>query len=228
MAWGSIPPRAGRSQAASPGVWRQRPDKADLEISAKLCQRTPSMSRPSKRCSSTVTGSWGKPGCAGAPAALSARLLEQSSARQPFGLYSRFCARKAKGNTQMRSFCAKPCRLGARLQAALCRQCPALPGHPGTALWMGFAAVFPFISTFFCLQQILHGVRGSTAAKVCIGECSFVTYSGFLSIFCLLVPVQALKITGYFKSCSFVPRLSTAGCQLEREGGEVSGPCGEV
>lgn len=112
------------------------------------------MSRPSRRCSSTVTGSWGKPGCAEAAAALSARPLERSAARQQFGLYSRFGAGKAKGNMQMRSFCAKSCRLSAGLQGALRRQCPALLGRPGAALWMGFAAVFPFISTFLPVTDL--------------------------------------------------------------------------
>ena len=225
-AWESIPPRPGRSQAAPPDMQRQRSNKAHLEISAKLCQRTQKMSGPSQSCSSAVAGSWGKPGCAGAPAAPSARPLERSTACQQFVLYSRFQAGKAKGNLQMRSLRAKSHRLSTRLLAAPRHQCPAPPGCPGAVLWMGFAAVF-LLFQFFCLQQILHRMHGSTAAKVCIGECSFVTYSGFLSIFCLLLPVQALKITGYFKPCSFVPRLSTAGCQLEREGGEVSGPCGE-
>lgn len=39
-AWESIPPRLRRSWAAPPDMWRQRSNKACLEISAKLCQRT--------------------------------------------------------------------------------------------------------------------------------------------------------------------------------------------
>lgn len=182
-AWESIPPRPGRSQAAPPDMWRQRSNTACLEISAKSCQRTQRMSGPSQIYSSTVAGSWGKPGCARAPTTPSASLLERSTACQQFVLYSRFWAGKAKGNLQMRSLRAKSRRLSAWLLAAPCRQCPAPPGHPGATLQMRFAAVF-LLFQFFCLQQILHRMHGSTAEKVCIGECSFVAYSAFLSIFC--------------------------------------------
>lgn len=222
-AWESTPPRPGRSWAAPPGVWRQRSNEAHLEISAKLHQRTQRMSRPSQTCSSTVTGSRGEPGCAGAPAAPSARPLERRVACQQFVLYACFQAGEAKGNLQVRRPRAKPPQLSAQLLAAPRRPCPAPPRRPDVALQMGLAVVF-LLFQFFCLQQILHRMHGSAAVKVCIGECSFFAYSGFLSIFCLLLPVQALKITGYFKLCPFVPWLSTAGCQLERKGGEVSGP----
>jgi len=151
-----------------------------------------------------------------------------SRARRASGL---FCARafrleKPRGTAQEKFACEIPsAERPAAGSAASLVSCPA--GTPRYCFADGLYSIFPFISSYFCLRQILHQMRGSTAAKVCIGECSSVAYSDFLSIFCLLLRVQALKITGYFKPCCFVPRLSTAGCQLEREGGEVSGPCRE-
>lgn len=143
------------------------------------------MSGPSQTCSSAVAGELG---CTGAPAALAARLLEQSTACQQFVLYLCFQVGKAKGNMQMRSLRAKSCQLSAWLLAVPHCWCPAPPGHPvllcrWALQWFSFYFVFFICNRFYteCMEALLQ--------KVCIRERSFVTCSAFLSIFCLLLLV---------------------------------------
>lgn len=142
------------------------------------------MSGPSQTCSSAVAGELG---CAGAPAALAARLLEQSTACQQFVLYLCFQVGKAKGNMQMRSLRAKSCQLSAWLLAVPHCWCPAPPGHP-VLLCRWALQWFSFYFVFFYMQPILYGMRGSTAAKS--------MYQGtlFCHLFCLslyFLPVTA-------------------------------------
>ena len=134
---------------------------AHLEISAKLCQRTQRMSGPSQSCSSTVAGSRGESGCAGAAAAPAAG-AEHGVPAVCFVLG--LSGWKSQGELHKRSLRAKSHRLSARLLAALRRWCPAPPGHPGTALQMDFTAFFLLFQVIFacgrfytkCVEALLR------------------------------------------------------------------------
>lgn len=141
------------------------------------------MSGPSQTCSSAVAGELG---CAGAPAALAARLLEQSTACQQFVLYLCFQVGKAKGNMQMRSLRAKSCQLSAWLLAVPHCWCPAPPGHQ-CCFADGLCSGFLFILIFLYATDFIRNAWKHCCKKYVSGNALLslvLLFSLFFACYC--------------------------------------------